>query len=123
MAAEDLQAELTAAGIDYATGLARFMGNQAIYRQLLGKFIHEDHSYADFLQALAAQQMKQAEESVHTLKGTAGNLSLMELFRRADAVVKAIRKHEDMADIQSLSQQVTASYEQTCAVLEKMLAE
>ena len=123
MKAKDLQAELAAAGIDYATGLARFMGNQALYHQFLGKFIHEDHAYADFQQALMAQEMKQAEESVHTLKGTAGNLSLMELFQRADAVVKAIRNHKGSAEVQSLSRQVAASYEQTCAVLAKLLAE
>jgi len=123
MTAETLQDELKAAGIEYTTGLERFMGNQGLYHKFLAKFIHEDKSYNLFCAALAAADLEESEKTVHTLKGTAGNLGLMTLYHKADAVVQAIRAKQDLATIQKLSEAVTTSYHATCDVLGKLLGE
>ena len=123
MTAEALKDELQAAGIEYATGLERFMGNQGLYHKFLKKFVETDNSYADFCAALAQADMEQSEKTVHTLKGTSGNLGLMTLYHQADAVVQAIRAKSPLAEVQKLSEAVTASYNDTCAVLKTLLEE
>ena len=86
----EIKRRLEQAGTEYDKGLERFMGNVALYHKFLLKFL-ADHSYEEFLQALDDGNLPVAEKSVHTLKGTAGNLSLMALFHAADDTVQAIR--------------------------------
>ena len=85
-----IKQRLEQAGAEYDKGLERFKGNTELYHKFLRKFL-ADGSYVEFEQALAARDMAAAEKSVHTLKGTAGNLSLMALFHAADDTVQAIR--------------------------------
>ena len=79
---------LCAVGVDYGKGLERFMGNVALYHKFLGKFL-DDKSFSQFQADFTAGDMEKAGKSVHTLKGTAGNLSLMRLYTAADETVQA----------------------------------
>ena len=103
-------------GVDYNKGLERFMGNVALYHKFLLKFL-DDGSYADFAQAFADGDMEKAGKCVHTLKGTAGNLSLMSLFKAADNTVKAIKQHKSRAEIEPLAQEVQRLYEENCKAI------
>ncbi len=107
---------LTDVGVDYNKGLERFVGNVALYHKFLAKFL-DDTSYGEFVQALAAGDLEKAEKSIHTLKGTAGNLSLMNLFKAADKTVQAIRAHKSQEEIELLAQNVKQVYEENCQAI------
>ena len=64
-----------------------------------------------------------AEKSVHTLKGTAGNLSLMKLFQAADDTVQAIRTAQDREEIQKLADSVGEIYRETCDAIRKSVGD
>ena len=117
-----IKATLEQAGVDYDKGLERFMGNVALYHKFLLKFL-ADGSYAAFRDELAAEDMGAAEKSVHTLKGTSGNLSLMRLFAVADETVLAIRTGKSLADIQELADRVGACYDETCQAIRQSIGE
>lgn len=112
---------LEQAGVDYDKGLERFMGNSALYHKFLGKFL-KDGSYGEFVASLAMEDMAMAEKSVHTLKGTAGNLSLMKLFRAADDTVQAIRTNQSVEAIQKLADTVGEIYKETCEAIRKSIS-
>ncbi len=103
-------------GVDYNKGLERFMGNVALYHKFLLKFL-DDGSCADFVKAFADGDMEKAGKSIHTLKGTAGNLSLMSLFKAADNTVQAIKKHQSREEIEPLAKEVQRVYEENCAAI------
>jgi histidine phosphotransfer protein HptB len=68
--------------VDMADGVKRVMNNTKLYVKLLAKF-RDDTKADDIETALAAGDMEKARNAVHTLKGVAANLSLMELFKQS----------------------------------------
>ena len=92
------------------------MGNVALYHKFLAKFL-DDSSYAEFSQSFAAGDIEKAGKCVHTLKGTAGNLSLMGLFKVADRTVQAIRAGKDREELAALAEEVKQVYEQNCTAI------
>ena len=108
------------AGIDYDRGLDRFMGKATLYRKFLEKFLY-DASFEEFRAGLATHDMLVAEQAVHTLKGTAANLSLNRVFNAADAMVKAIRRHADDATLEQLAADVEATYFEACDAIRQTM--
>lgn len=102
-----------AAGIEYEKGLERFMGNAALYQKFLDKFLY-DGSFEEFREGFEIGDLVMAEKAVHTLKGTAGNLSMTTLFQAADQAVKAIRAGRSVDEIRPLVKQVSIAYEKVC---------
>ena len=117
-----IKQRLEQAGTEYDKGLERFMGNVALYHKFLLKFL-ADHSYEEFLQALDDGNLPVAEKSVHTLKGTAGNLSLMALFHAADDTVQAIRAGKQGEELQPFAQTVRKNYDTACEAIRDALSE
>jgi two-component system sensor histidine kinase/response regulator len=68
--------------VDVADGMKRVMNNLKLYVRLLAKF-RDDTKADDIETALAAGDMEKARNAVHTLKGVAANLSLVELFKQS----------------------------------------
>ena len=68
--------------INYEEGVKRVMNNKAFYIKMLNKF-KNDPSFNELDAAMTAGDMGKAKVSVHTLKGLAANLSLMELFKQS----------------------------------------
>lgn len=71
--------ELTLAGIDQEDLMKRLMGNTALVRILVKKFL-EDQNHEKLLAAMDAGDLNEAEHACHTLKGMCGNMSLTRLF-------------------------------------------
>jgi signal transduction histidine kinase/CheY-like chemotaxis protein/HAMP domain-containing protein len=66
---------MTIHGIDISLGLSRCAGNQALYLNLLGKFLQMLGDFPESMQgALTQQQFEEAERLAHSLKGVAGNI-------------------------------------------------
>ena len=112
----EIKQTLCNVGVDYSKGLERFMGNVALYHKFLVKFL-DDGSYADFVQAFADDDIEKAGKCVHTLKGTAGNLSLMGLFNAADNMVQAIRAGKKRDELAQLAEEVQQVYEKNCEAI------
>ena len=109
-----------AAGIDYDKGLELFMGNAELYREFLMKFLY-DGSFEEFCAGAAMGDLAMAEKAVHTLKGTAGNLSMTRLFTAADATVNAIHDGKKDADLQPFVDEVNEAYQVACDAVRSQL--
>ncbi|MCP4042098.1 MAG: response regulator, partial [Gammaproteobacteria bacterium] len=82
-------------GIELAEGVARAMGNRALYAKLLGLFPRQ---YAEVLETIR-QSIKigdgtAAAREAHALAGSAGNLSMMSLLEAAKALQQALDEGE-----------------------------
>lgn len=71
--------ELINAGIDLEDLMNRLMGNAALVRILVRKFL-EDKNQQTLMASIASGDMTGAEHACHTLKGMCGNMSLKALF-------------------------------------------
>ena len=77
-------------GADYDTTMARFMGNEAMYLQLLD-MLFQDENMQKLGAALANRDYTAAFEAAHTLKGVVGNMGLTPLY---EAVVGLRREYK-----------------------------
>ena len=73
---------LATAGIDVDDALSRVMGNEQLLERLLRMFA-SNTGVAAIDAAIAAHDVEAAEAASHTLKGTAGNLSIMPVYELA----------------------------------------
>lgn len=86
----DLLEELKALGVNTDEGLKRLMGNEKLYRRLLGSFVKMMKSNVvgtDF----NASDYTTEQEKVHAVKGTAGNLSLTPIFEAYSQILDLMR--------------------------------
>jgi polar amino acid transport system substrate-binding protein len=82
----------TLLGFDLTAGLARLMGNQALYRKLLVDFGSKYSAAADDIRrALNDRDFDQIHRLVHNLKGLAGNLAAIDLHAAAVAMEKLVK--------------------------------
>lgn len=82
--------KLIEAGIDYAGGLERFVGNTGLYEKYLEKFLSDQH-FSDAKEAFERKDLKEVLAQVHALKGLAGTLGMQELFSASSELVNALR--------------------------------
>ena len=80
--------------IDVDGALGRFGGNATIFKMLLKKFAASTY-YNDLVEAIAAGDLVSAEHAAHTIKGTAGNLSLTPLFEIATLLDQQLKVQTD----------------------------
>jgi len=79
-------------GFDIAAGLARLMGNKALYHKLLLNFGANYAGVANEIRdALAVGDFEQAHSLVHNLKGLAGNLEATELLATVVKMEKLVK--------------------------------
>ena len=71
-------------------GKKRVMGNGKLYTRLLTKF-KTDINLNDFMTHAEAEDWQNAQNAIHTIKGTAANLSLIELFKQSLEVETLIK--------------------------------
>ncbi len=88
--------ELKDLGVDIEGGLKRLGGNEQLYTRLMGSFlktIEANTVKPDF----DAADCKEAIEKAHTIKGTAGNLSITPLYEAYTEILGLLRgeKPED----------------------------
>ena len=98
--------------IDVDEALLRLGGNQQIFKMLLKKFLNNTY-FTDLGNHLAAGNIEEAEHSAHTIKGTAGNLSLTALYQAAT----------DLDDILKVQGDYAASFENIKDIYDKTMTE
>lgn len=82
--------ELRTLDVDIDGGLKRLNGNEGLYTRLLGSFvkaIKANYVAADF----DAQDLTEAIEKTHAIKGTAGNLSITPVYKAYTDIVDLLR--------------------------------
>ncbi len=79
-------------GIDVASGLNRLGDNAKLFHRLLLHFAEEcTHLPAVLKTAIHAGDFRRAQNTVHTLKGMAGNLAAMDVFAAAKNLEEELR--------------------------------
>ncbi len=77
-------------GADTQDGLARCMGNEALYLRLVST-VATQPDFAKLKDSIAAGDLKGAFESAHALKGVLGNLSLTPLYEKVCEITELLR--------------------------------
>lgn len=115
---EPMLIQLEEAG-NYIPGLLkRFAGNEAICVKLVKKF-PGDENYANYLEEIKVQNYRDAEQSVHTLKGVASNLGLTKVADVTQLIVDEIRGERDYEKIEGWNKELIQLYEETVDIINK----
>ncbi|MBC9251421.1 hypothetical protein A9179_14210 [Pseudomonas alcaligenes] len=92
-------------GVDVAAGLSRVLGNEALYRQLLGQFLVSQASLLERLDsALERGERSAAELLAHGCKGVAATLGANAVAGAAAALEQQLRRDEPLVASQPLLQ-------------------
>ena len=89
-------------GANVEEGLARCMGNEALYLRLIAT-IPADPTFGKLKDSIEAGDLKSAFESAHALKGVTGNLSLTPLYDPIVEITEHLRASEEMDYSEKLS--------------------
>lgn len=84
-------------GADFPAAMSRFLNNEELYLKLLGK-LFKDNSFKKLGDALKENNLKDAFEAVHTLRGVVGNFSLTPLYHALEKLVEPLRDGEQRDD-------------------------
>ncbi|MCI9337741.1 MAG: Hpt domain-containing protein [Lachnospiraceae bacterium] len=109
--------ELRALGVDVDDGLKRLMGNEKLYRRLLGSFVKMIATQAvdpDFDE----NDYQEAIEKAHSIKGTAGNLSLTPIFEAYSEILNLLRT-EKPAEAKAVLAKVLPVQQEIISCIEK----
>lgn len=98
---------LKAFGANTEEGLARCMGNQALYLKLVGVML-ADKNFDKLRSAIESGNLGEAFEAAHALKGALGNLALTPLFEKAASLTELLRNRAE-ADYRGLVSDLLAS--------------
>jgi two-component system sensor histidine kinase/response regulator len=89
-------------GVNIEKGLKTVIGNEKLYRKLLGQFYESNRDVVpEIKKTLEAEDLVTAARLAHTTKGVAGNLGAGELFAAAADLENAI-KAEEMDGLEGL---------------------
>ena len=102
--------------VDYAATLARFSGNEGLFRRFLLRF-PSDGTFAKLQAAQAAGDLTGMETGAHTLKGVSANLGPSRLQTACDQLVQAIRRGDEAA-VPGLYAQVEQAYRAAVELLQ-----
>jgi len=117
-------APLQISGLDVADGLARMLGDHAMYLELLGRFRDGQHDVAAKLgHALVCDDLTLAERFAHTLKGVAGTIGAARVRQAAGALEQACRQHDSGQRLQTLLAEVDGAMQEVLHGIEQALAQ
>ena len=102
---ENIKKLLIGAGVDVDEGVARFMGRDAMYVKFLKKFF-EDGVFAETIAAYERGDLDGVFNGVHTLKGTAGNMSLTPIYNLSCEITEEIRNDRSSAAAELIKGQI-----------------
>lgn len=87
---DDFFSQLAPLGIDIEDALLRLNGNTKLFKRILGRYLKDVH-YDNALEAFRTNDLEGAFRAVHTLKGVAGNLSVVPLYEAASSMTECLR--------------------------------
>ena len=93
-------------GANTEEGLARCMGNEALYLRLVST-VADQPDFDRLEECIAEHDLKSAFEAAHAMKGVLGNLSLTPLYEKVCEITELLRNQTD-TDYQPLLEQISA---------------
>ena len=98
--------ELKNAGADVETGLSRCVGKEDLYLKLVNMGLN-DKKFEELGTALESNDLTQAFELCHALKGAIGNLALTPLYEVLSQMTEKLRNKES-ADYSAMYSDILA---------------
>ena len=107
-------------GLEVALGLRRVLGNQTLYRALLGEFVRSQGDVvARLQQALQAENRPMVERLAHALAGVAGGIGAHEVQEVAAELEREVRWGREHAELVAAVERVRLRIEPLLADLER----
>ena len=100
--------------------IKRFAGNEMICIRLIKKF-PSDENFQKYLEQIRVQDYKNAEQSVHTLKGVASNLGLTLISDLTQLIVDEIRGERDYKKIEEWTHELEPIYQKTVDIIKEYM--
>lgn len=97
-------------GANVDEGLARCINNEALYLRFAGTVVDEK-SFDKLHEALSANNLDEAFDAVHALKGVLGNLAITPIYDKVVEITELLRARTDM-DYSSLEAEIEAKREE-----------
>lgn len=108
--------KMVKAGIDVNEGIHRFNGKKEMYEKFLLNFPQND-LYGKLVEAIDNQDVKEAFQAGHALKGVTGNLSMKEFHDNLVPLVEELRA-DSLEHAKELLEPVAESYKKVMEVLQ-----
>lgn len=111
----------SAIGADYEQILGRMMGMEAIIKKFLKKFL-QDPTFESMVAAVEHGSCEEIFIAAHTMKGIAGNLELLPLYKASSALTELTRSGTcgDKQVIADSFSQVSAEYKRVTELIERI---
>lgn len=93
--------KLSAYGADVKEGIARCMGMEDFYLELV-EMMFEDENFAVLEKAVAEGDLSRAFDAAHSLKGSLGNLELTPIAKPVSEITEKLRNAKEMPDLTDL---------------------
>jgi CheY-like chemotaxis protein len=104
--------------VDVRAGMATAMGDEKLYRRLLGKFLEGQQDFvAQFVQSLDGGDATAPERLAHTLKGVAGNIGARSVQAAAQELELACQQHQARPVLEGLLASVLVELDPLLAAL------
>lgn len=119
---EKIKSMLIDAGVNVDEGVARFLGRDSMYAKFLKKFF-DDGVFAATVSAYDAGDADGVFNGVHTLKGTAGNMSITPVYNLSCDITEELRNDrsaEAMKRIGGMIEQMKSKYEEIRDIVAQM---
>lgn len=98
------------AGIDYDSGVRRFMGDAGLYEEILAEFL-QDNCFDELTAAYEQKDYNQVFIKSHSLKGLTGNLDMTNLYQEMSKLTESVRNAPAIeSEVQTLYARVAAEY-------------
>ena len=101
---QELIDKLTTGGVDVASTIARFGGNENLFLKYLRRF-PADPTLGTLQAAMQSGDREEIKRTCHTLKGLSGNLGLTPLFNACATMMNELRA-SDTSDVSALYAEV-----------------
>ncbi len=88
----ELMVELEELGVDVKEGLGRVLGDESLYRTMLGMFVDIVEKNPVQEEDFDCESCEELIGRVHMLKGTAGNLAIRPLFVKYTEILNLLRE-------------------------------
>ena len=102
-------------GANVEEGLSRCINNQALYLRLAGTVVDEKN-FDKLHNALAANNLNEAFEAAHALKGVLGNLAITPLYDKVVEITELLRARTEM-DYSQLEAEIQAKREELRSIM------
>lgn len=106
--------DLVAYGANTSEGLARCVGSESLYLELVDS-VRTDERFEALQAAVQEGRLRDAFENAHALKGVLGNLSLTPLYDPMCEITELLRAETAM-DYTDLMSTINAEYAKLCAL-------